>query len=74
MAVMHQDQLTYSMHVNLANCDTCKINTLSELRRGDALLNAAKTGKMDDLRACLDSGTDIESRDGVRSKNMGWTF
>lgn len=29
--------------------------------RGDALVNAAKYGMLDDVKACLDSGTDIES-------------
>ena len=42
-----------------------------KLHRADALRLAAKNGKVDDLRACLDSGTDIDSRSSVRLSSTG---
>lgn len=41
---------------------------------GDALVNAAGNGKVDDLVACLDSGADIETKDKVRTSSTDMTL
>lgn len=36
--------------------------------RGAPLVEAAMKGRMNDIKACLDAGTDIESKDDVSGK------